>query len=233
MRVRFHEWELDLDCGELAFSGKPVRLQPQPAKVLALLARRAGTLVLREEIQRELWHRQSQVDFDQGLNYCIRQIRVVLKDNAEEPTYIETVPRKGYRFRALVESVVSSESSTLDAPAAAPPSQKQRIFRLAWIVPLAAVVLAVLLTNFLLRITSNRPAVATYSEITHDGLDKRGKALAGTDAPLATDGSRIYFTEGSNDQLSLMQVSARGGETAPIKSPFRFSAASRLLWGSL
>jgi len=222
MRVRFHEWELDLDCGELAFSGKPVRLQPQPAKVLALLARRAGTLVLREEIQRELWHRQSQVDFDQGLNYCIRQIRVVLKDNAEEPTYIETVPRKGYRFRALVESVVSSESSTLDAPAAAPPSQKQRIFRLAWIVPLAAVVLAVLLTNFLLRITSNRPAVATYSEITHDGLDKRGKALAGTDAPLATDGSRIYFTEGSNDQLSLMQVSARGGETAPIKVPFDF-----------
>ena len=221
MRVRFHQWELDLDCGELAFSGEPVRLQPQPAKVLALLAKRAGTLVLREEIQRELWHHQSQVDFDQGLNYCIRQIRVVLKDNAEDPTYIETVPRKGYRFRAPVEPVVSGERLNQDTPAAEP-SQKPATTRPAWIVPLCAFILAVLATIFVSRITSKSTPVASYSEITHDGVDKRGKALAGTDAPLATDGSRIYFTEGSNDHSSLMQVSASGGETAPIKVPFDF-----------
>jgi len=224
MRVRFHEWELDLDCGELAYSGRPVKLQPQPGKVLALLARRAGTLVLREELHQELWHQQSQVDFDQGLNYCIRQIRVVLKDNAEEPTYIETVPRKGYRFRAPVEPIDSAETSRPDAPAAVQLSPKRGVFRLAWMLPLGAAVMAALLTVFALRIISKRAAVATYSEITHDGLDKRGKgpSLAGTDAPMAMDGSRIYFTEGSNDHSYLMQVSASGGETAAIKVPFDF-----------
>ena len=93
LRARFHQWELDLDSGELACDGQPLRLQPQPARVLSLLCRRAGSLVTREEIQRELWHMQSQVDFDQGLNYCVRQIRLVLKDNAQDPIYIETVPQ--------------------------------------------------------------------------------------------------------------------------------------------
>jgi Tol biopolymer transport system component/DNA-binding winged helix-turn-helix (wHTH) protein len=220
VRVRFHQWELDLDGGELAREGKNVRLPPQPAKVLALLAKRAGTLVLREEIQRELWHHESQVDFDQGLNYCIRQIRVALNDNAEQPTYIETVPRRGYRFCAPVSPVVPIGDRKQDPPEA--PPAKRRTVRLAWIVPFGAVALAILATAFVLQITSNRPSISNYLEITHDGMDKRGKSLAGTDAPLAADGSRIYFTEGSNDQSALMQVSTQGGETVPIKVPFDF-----------
>jgi Tol biopolymer transport system component/DNA-binding winged helix-turn-helix (wHTH) protein len=216
MRVRFHPWELDLETAELTCDGRPVRLQPQPARVLVLLTRRAGSLVTREEIQRELWHHQSQVDFDQGLNYCIRQIRLALKDNADEPAYIETIPRRGYRFRAPVETTAQN---VLEGGRA---SRKFRLLRLSWVAPLASVILAVGATAFVMRLSPGPAPLSRYAEITHDGMDKRGKtgSFGGPDAPLATDGSRIYFTEGSSDVSSLEQVSAGGGETAGIPVPF-------------
>jgi TolB-like protein/Flp pilus assembly protein TadD len=104
-RVRFDPFELDLASGELCKEDTPVRLQPQPLKVLMLLARRAGQLVSREEIQKEVWTDDTFVDFNQGLNYCIRQIRAALCDNADTPRFIETVPRRGYRFLARLEPV--------------------------------------------------------------------------------------------------------------------------------
>lgn len=104
-RVRFDAFELDLASGELCKGNTTVRLQPQPLKVLMLLAGRAGQLVSREEIQKEVWTDDTFVDFDQGLNYCIRQIRAALCDNAETPRLIETVPRRGYRFVAGLQAV--------------------------------------------------------------------------------------------------------------------------------
>lgn len=104
-RVRFEAFDLDLATGELSKGDTPVRLQPQPLRVLMLLATRAGQLVSREQIQKEVWTDDTFVDFDQGLNYCIRQIRAALCDNAEMPRFIETVPRRGYRFLARVEPV--------------------------------------------------------------------------------------------------------------------------------
>src|ERR1700730_10757875 len=79
-------------------AGALVRLQPQPFRVLLLLVERAGQLVKREEIQRCLWKDSTFVDFDHGINFSINQIRVALADNAEEPRYVETLPRRGYRF---------------------------------------------------------------------------------------------------------------------------------------
>ena len=105
-RLRFGAFELDLKNGELRRGGALVKLQPQPSKVLALLATRAGQLVVREEIQQQVWTNDTFVDFDQGLNYCIRQIRAALSDDAETPEFIETVPRRGYRFLAAVEEVL-------------------------------------------------------------------------------------------------------------------------------
>ncbi|MEX2272248.1 MAG: winged helix-turn-helix domain-containing protein [Vicinamibacterales bacterium] len=101
-RVRFDVFELDLAGGELRRGDTPIHLQPQPSKVLMLLASRAGELVSREEIQKQVWAGDTFVDFDQGLNYCIRQIRAALGDAAETPRFIETVPRRGYRFLAGV-----------------------------------------------------------------------------------------------------------------------------------
>src|SRR5712691_1509007 len=104
-RLRFESFELDLRSGELRKGGVAIRLQPQPFKVLALLASRAGELVPREDIQKEIWTNDTFVDFEQGLNYCIRQIRAVLSDHADTPGFVETVPRRGYRFLAKVEQV--------------------------------------------------------------------------------------------------------------------------------
>ncbi len=101
--IRFDPFELDLGTGELRRDGAPVRLQPQPARVLALLVARAGELVTREEIQREVWGDETFVDFEHGLNFCIREIRAALGDSARAPRYVETLPRRGYRFVAPVE----------------------------------------------------------------------------------------------------------------------------------
>src|SRR3954449_9669794 len=100
--LRFDEFELRLDSGELRRDGVPVALQPQPAKVLELLAGRSGELVGREEIRQLVWG-ESFVDFDASLNFCIKQIRRALEDSATSPSYIETVPRRGYRFLRPVE----------------------------------------------------------------------------------------------------------------------------------
>src|SRR5678816_3693954 len=101
---RFGQFELDLSAGELRRHGSRLRLQPQPFKLLALLARRAGVLVSREEIRAELWPDGTFVDFDQSVNFAIKQIREVLGDSAERPLYIETVPRRGYRFIAPLDA---------------------------------------------------------------------------------------------------------------------------------
>src|SRR5258708_21781535 len=103
--LRFGPFELDLRSGELRRSGMLVHLQPQPSKVLELLALRAGELVTREEIQKELWPAGTFVDFEQSLNFCIRQIRSALGDSALAPRYLETLPRRGYRWIGPSESI--------------------------------------------------------------------------------------------------------------------------------
>jgi DNA-binding winged helix-turn-helix (wHTH) protein/Tfp pilus assembly protein PilF len=98
----FGGFELRLDSSELLRDGAPVKLQLRPARVLALLSLRAGAVVSREEIRREVWGKEH-VDFDLALNYCIRQIRRALDDSVEQPRFVETLPRVGYRFLAPVE----------------------------------------------------------------------------------------------------------------------------------
>src|SRR5437016_6044665 len=100
--IRFGIFELNPETGELRKSGTLLRIQPQPFKVLALLARHPGELISRDRLRRELWQDETFVDFDQGLNFCVSQIRAVLGDSADSPRYIETLPRRGYRFIGAV-----------------------------------------------------------------------------------------------------------------------------------
>ncbi|MGB8888639.1 MAG: winged helix-turn-helix domain-containing protein [Candidatus Korobacteraceae bacterium] len=102
--LRFGVFELNVDTEELFKSAIPVKLSPQPLKLLALLASRAGQVVTRNEIQEQLWVGETFVDFEHGVNKCINQIRTALGDNADNPVYVETVPRRGYRFIAPVVS---------------------------------------------------------------------------------------------------------------------------------
>jgi DNA-binding winged helix-turn-helix (wHTH) protein len=103
-RFRFGEFELDTEAGELRRNGARLKLQPQPLKLLALLVRRSGALVSREEIRQELWDDGTYVDFDQAVNFCIKQIRDGLRDQSDRPLFIQTVPKRGYRFIAPVEA---------------------------------------------------------------------------------------------------------------------------------
>ncbi len=101
--VRFGPFDLDSKSGELRKGGDVVKLPPQPLKVLALLVRRSGEVVTRDEIRQHVWTGDTFVDFSQSLNTCMRQIREALGDDAETPRYIQTLPRRGYRFLLPIE----------------------------------------------------------------------------------------------------------------------------------
>ncbi len=116
----FNSYELHLRSGELRKAGYSLKLQPQPFRVLALLAGRAGELVTREELRREIWGEGTFVDFEHGLNFCVQQIRAALGDDADAPRYVETLPRRGYRFIASVRVLSSEAAAESPATASAP-----------------------------------------------------------------------------------------------------------------
>jgi TolB-like protein/Tfp pilus assembly protein PilF len=107
--LRFDVFELDVRAGELRKRGTKLRLQGQPLQVLATLLKRAGELVTREELRAEIWSADTFVDFDHSLHNAIARIRETLGDSADAPRYIETLPRRGYRFIERVE--VKAEAS--------------------------------------------------------------------------------------------------------------------------
>jgi DNA-binding winged helix-turn-helix (wHTH) protein/TolB-like protein/Flp pilus assembly protein TadD len=111
---RFGVFQLDVKTLELSKSGRPVKLRPQSLKVLALLLARPGELVTRADLKGELWDRDTFVDYEQGVNHCIKELRAALGDVAESPRFIETLARRGYRFIAPVERV-SAPSSDLES----------------------------------------------------------------------------------------------------------------------
>jgi TolB-like protein/Flp pilus assembly protein TadD len=103
-RVAFGPFELDLEIGRLSKSGRVLKLRPQPMRVLCLLVSQAGKPVSREEIRRLLWGESTFVDYDVGIDYCVYRIRSALGDKWPSPRYVETLPRRGYRFIAPVVS---------------------------------------------------------------------------------------------------------------------------------
>jgi DNA-binding winged helix-turn-helix (wHTH) protein len=103
--VRFGLFELNLSTVELCKQGRKIKLQDQPFQVLRLLVKRPNDVVTREEVQKALWPADTFVEFDQGLNTAIKKIRQALDDSAENPRFIETIPRKGYRFIAPVSGL--------------------------------------------------------------------------------------------------------------------------------
>jgi DNA-binding winged helix-turn-helix (wHTH) protein len=104
-KLRFGAFVLDGSAGQLRKNSTLIRLPPQPFRLLQLLTERAGTVVTREEIRNTLWTDATFVDFEHGINFSINQIRAALADNAEKPRFIETLPRRGYRFIATVEQL--------------------------------------------------------------------------------------------------------------------------------
>lgn len=137
----FHGIEFDPASGELLRAGERRRLEPQPAKVLALLAARAGEVVTHEELRRHVWGEATHVDFERGLRYCIAEVRSALGDSAQEPRFIETLPRRGYRF--LVQPSGPGAEPEEAGPAA--PRFRPRLAPVAGLLVLAALVAALLM----------------------------------------------------------------------------------------
>src|SRR5262245_11501832 len=145
--IRFGEFELALKSGELRRNGNVVRLQPQPFKVLAILAAHAGQTVTRQELQEAVWAGETFVDFEHGLNFCIKQIRSALGDNAQSPRLIETLPRRGYRFIGDVERLNTNSArvnvdreAALEAPTPVRKSSQNRIAVIGLVVAVIAIV---------------------------------------------------------------------------------------------
>lgn len=117
-RYRFGLFAFDADRLELRREGALLRLQAQPAQVLACLVERAGQVVSREDLRKAVWGEATFVDFEAGLNFCISQIRSTLHDDSAQPVYVRTVPKSGYQFIAPVELMDSVERAVREADGA-------------------------------------------------------------------------------------------------------------------
>ena len=102
IELRFADFEVSLRSGELRRNGTKIKLQEQPFQILVLLLEQRGEVVTRDELRQKLWTADTFVDFDNGLNIAIKKLRTALSDDADDPRYIETLPRRGYRFIAPV-----------------------------------------------------------------------------------------------------------------------------------
>ena len=119
--VRFGAFEADLHSGKVHKSGSRVKIQDQPFKVLQILLERPGDLVTREELQTRIWPDENFGDFDHAVNVAVGKLRTALGDCAEDPSFIETVPRRGYRFVARLEGAVETRTQELIAQATGTP----------------------------------------------------------------------------------------------------------------
>ena len=180
---RFGEYELDLPAGVLRKNGIRIRCQEQPLQVLAALLERPGELVTREDLRRRVWPQDTFVDFDQALNTAIKKIRVALNDEADAPRYIETVPRRGYRFVAAVEK----GSEAISAPARPIRPNRRRFVAVAAI---ACLVLAIL--GFIWRLAPWKGAASTTPEFQRltFNLPELG------DARFTPDGASVVYSAG-------------------------------------
>jgi Tol biopolymer transport system component/DNA-binding winged helix-turn-helix (wHTH) protein len=185
--VRFGVFELDLGTGELRKQGIKVRLQGQPLEVLKRLIENPGQLVSREELRRRVWSDDTFVDFDQGLNNSIQRIRDVLGDSAQTPRYIETIPKRGYRF---VGAVASSQPEPARAPEKSEPNIITRELRFVFVAFLTVACVGAILWAARSRRSHGSAQVESEVLTPVPFTALAGEEIAPTFSP---DGSQIAF----------------------------------------
>jgi Tol biopolymer transport system component/DNA-binding winged helix-turn-helix (wHTH) protein len=212
VRIRFASFEADLQTQELKKNGLRLRLPGQSFQILRMLLERPGELVSREELHRALWPSDSFVDFEHGVNAAVNRLREALGDSAEKPSYVETLPRRGYR---LIVPVAVDAPPSLDQPATELPSRRQRVAAKPrqFILALAALglVLGAISIGVVNKRTLSAPRILRFRKLTNDGQTKWWSTMV-------SDGSRIYFTEILPDRRTLiLQVPITGGEAVPLR----------------
>jgi len=213
--IRFNEFEVDVSSGELRRKGVKVKFQGQPFQVLLMLLERPGEVITREELRNQLWPADTFVDFEHGLNSAIRRLRDALSDSADTPVFIETLPRRGYRFLVPVtengnkpDAGISPAPQTAELPISSRIKTSRRELTIAIIVTIlgCAVLMLIRLTR-----SGPLPKVLESRALTNDGLPKFS---------LTTDGARLYFIRKVAGKPVLSEMSVQGGDVAPISIPF-------------
>ncbi len=234
--LRFGVFEADLNSGELRKSGLKLKLTGQPFQVLEILLERAGEVVTRDELQSRLWP-DTFVDIDHNLNAAVNKIREVLGDSVESPRFVETLPRRGYRFIAPVngaeekrigahailpdasKSALTPQLAVEPFPTAGTGAQREvadfsRIGKRWHVVAIAAglIFCAAFAFGIWLVLPAPQPRVVRATQLTNDGKFK---------CCVVTDGSRVYFSEYESDwRARLMYIPVTGGEPLAIPTPW-------------
>jgi len=223
--IRFGEFQLDLDAAELRSNGSKTSLQGQPLQILVVLLENPGRLVTREELKKKLWPSDTFVDFDQSLNRAVNRLREALGDSAENPRFVETLPRRGYRFIAPVEKDGSKGATqspqvyqwpsspearprdlelvtSLPAVLSTPKPERNRKF-------FAAIVLVLLaIGGFFLCQRLIRKHSISYENLEITKVTDNGKV---SDAAISPDGHYVAYVRflGDKQELRLRQVATR------------------------
>lgn len=231
--VRFGNFELDLRSGELRKAGLKVRLQEQPFKVLAALLERPGQLVTREELRTLIWPAENFGDFDHGINLAVGKLRSALGDSAEAPRLIETIPRRGYRFLAPVETFRSqpsaaSPSAGLDPAGLAPdstppegdsahPPDPRRFLKI--FIPVGALIFVLLLAIGALYYfwpMRGPPSVPNARQLTKNSSENSVRSGA-----ISPDGKYLAYSDAKGMHIELIST----GETLDVPLPPSFKNA--------
>ena len=243
-QVRFGPFVLDAHAGELFKHGIRLKLQGHPIQILAMLLERPGELITREEIQQKLWPNESGtfVDFAHGLNTAVRKLRQALGDEAETPQYVETLPRRGYRFVGQLSEMadldpgwrsgirknahapdITAANATNGLPGTVQGSSrtKRTSFRAFIVLPLLAAVLgaALWMSRGKWRTSSPLQVVAT-KQITFGGMVGNGPTTSDNFQSIQTDGRRVYFAT-SAQTAQLRSIAITGGEETTIPTSLK------------
>jgi TolB-like protein/DNA-binding winged helix-turn-helix (wHTH) protein/Tfp pilus assembly protein PilF len=190
--LRFGVFEVDLQTGELRRNGLKTKLQEKPFQILALLLKRIGEVVTREELQKELWPTDTFVDFEHGVNTAVTKLRQALDDDADNPHFIQTLPRRGYRFIGMVEAVTEASAASPESSTRQGQTRSRHFLPRVVVLTvggLAIVAIAIILKSDLLHLTA-RSALPHVESIAVLPLDN----LSGNPA-------EEYFVDGMTDSL--------------------------------
>lgn len=205
--LHFGVFEADLQEAELRKGGIRIKLQDQPFQILRILLERPGQTVTREELRQRLWPADTFVDFDHSLNSSIKKLREALGDDSENPRFIETLHRRGYRFIQPVSGDTPPAAEHVGKPE---PVAIVHTSRYNWAIVACAIAGILLVAGSKLTSPQLVPKITVFTQLTSDGQLKVG--------PLLSDGVRIYFGHSLPDGVYLNQVPVNGGDSVPLST---------------
>ncbi len=219
-RLRFGVFQLDPTTGELLRAGRQVRLQEQPFKILMLLLQRPGALVTRDDLRRQLWGADTFVDFDDGMNAAVKKLRFALGDSSENPRFIETIPRRGYRFIAPVARGVDAASQQVVVE-----SLSARHTRL----PISGKALAVGLALFVAVASAAMTLISTQAPSERSSDTSIRSLVVLPLKNVSNEPAEQYFADGMTEELTTRIASLGGLRVISRTSSMQYRETRKLL----